>query len=102
MRNVSIDPRDAIKCGIMHGNQYFVDTCLVFGAVNGTLIFQSISDAIRHILLQEGVEVWNYIDDVFAAIEGDAADDSFHQVHTLITRLGLPLNPDKLSPPTTL
>ena len=46
--NVPIDPCDAIKCGFQLDGQYYVDKCLVFGAVNGTFIFQRISDAIQH------------------------------------------------------
>ena len=51
-RNVPIDPRDAIKCGFQQDGSYFIDKCLVFGSVNGTFIFQRISDAIRHMLAE--------------------------------------------------
>ena len=68
-RNVPIDPRDAIKCGFQESGEYYVDKCLVFRAVNGTFIFQRISDAIRYMLAQDNIYVWNYIDDVFAAVE---------------------------------
>ena len=69
-RNVPIDPRDAIKCGIQHEEAFYVDRRLVFGAVNGTMIFQRISDAVRFILREQGLSVWNYLDDMFAAKEG--------------------------------
>ena len=48
-RNVPIDPGNAIKCGLEHDEQFYIDKQLVFGAVNGTMIFQRISDAIRYI-----------------------------------------------------
>ena len=64
-RNVPIDPRDAIKCGTRHRGNFYVDKNLVFGAVNGTLIFERISDAIVSIMRAEGAIVWNYIDDLF-------------------------------------
>ena len=38
-RNVPGDPRDAIKCGIQHEGQYYMDKTLVFGAVKVTMIF---------------------------------------------------------------
>ena len=38
-RNMLVDLRDAIKCGFQLDNKYYVDKCLVFGAVNGTAIF---------------------------------------------------------------
>ena len=81
-QNVPIDPRDAIKCGFQQEGSYFIDKCLVFGAVNSTFIFQRISDAIRHILAEEDILVWNYIDDIFAAVESSGGDEKFHRVHT--------------------
>ena len=101
-RNVPIDPRDAIKCGITFQNQFYVDKFLVFGAVNGTMIFQRISDAVRHMLRQEGMIVWNYIDDVFAAFEAEGSDSKFNNMCQLITDLGLPLNPKKVEPPSDI
>ena len=52
-RNVMVDPRDAIKCGIQHNGQFFIDKALVFEAVMGTKIFQRISDAIAFIMIQK-------------------------------------------------
>ena len=49
----------------------------VFGAVNGTMIFQMISDAIRHMLAKEEVVVWNYIDDIFATWEEEGSSEKF-------------------------
>ena len=89
-----------MKCGIVHNGAYYIDSHLVFGAVNGTMIFQRISDAIRYMLAQDGIEVWNYIDDTFAAIEEVGATEKFEKLCNLITELGLPLNPDKVQPPS--
>ena len=59
---------------------------LVFGAVNGTMIFQRISDAIRHMLMKQEVIVWNYIDDIFAAWESEGSNKRFQTLCTLIKR----------------
>ena len=99
-RNVPIDPGDTIKCGICHEGSYYVDKHLVFGAVNGTMIFQCISDAIRHMLSTQDVRVWNYIDDIFAAWESEGSDEKFEALCTLIKELGLPLNDKKVEPPS--
>ena len=82
------------KMGVILSNK-----CLVFGAVNGTFIFQRISDAIRHMLAEEDIHVWNYIDDVFAAVESEGSEYKFHRVHTLISELGLTLNEQKAQAP---
>ena len=93
--------RDAIKCGFQLDNKYYVDKCLVFGAVNGTAIFQRISDSIRFMLAKEGIVIWNCIDDMFAAVESVGGDGKFQKVHSLVTELGLPLNGDKVQAPCT-
>ena len=98
-RNVPIDPRDAIKCGIAHKGSYFIDKNLVFGAVMGTMFFQRISSAIKFILEQENTVIWSYIDDLFAAVEGREAQDKFEKMCSTVTDLGLPLNPDKVKSP---
>ena len=53
-------------------------------------------------MLQEaGIQVLNYIDDTFTAVESDGSEDKFHAICDLITTLGLPLNPDKVAPHNT-
>ena len=99
-RNVPVDPRDAVKCGIQHEGQFYLDKFLVFGAVNGTMIFERISDAIRYVLGEQKVTVWNYIDDTFAAVEEKGADEKFKIVCSVIQELGLPLNPEKVQEPS--
>ena len=100
-RNVPIDPRDAIKCGIAFDGKYCVDKFLIFGAMNGTMIFQRISDAIRYILAQENMPVWNYIDNIFAAWEEQGSGDKFKDMCKLIHDLGLLLNDKKVELPSS-
>ena len=99
-KNIPIDPRDAVKCGIQVGGSYYVDKSLVFGAVNGTLIIQRVSGAIVEIMKgTHKVDLWNYIDDVFSAIEASKANRVFEDLCSLIQQLGLPLNDKKLQGP---
>ena len=93
---VPVDPHDAIKCGIQHNGKFYIDKRLVFGADNGTMIFQRISDAVWFTLAQGGLNVWNYIDDTFAAAEEKGANQKFDLMCSTITDVGLPLNPDKV------
>ena len=95
-RNIRIDPGDAMKCGVQHQGGYYVDKSLVFGAINGTNIFQCVSDAIRYILAQENRHIYNYIDDMFQANTKEGADSTFHRLCDLIKELGLPSIPKKL------
>ena len=77
-----------------------MDKHLVFGATNGTMIFQRISDAIRHMLSIQNVTVWNNIDDIFTAWESEGSDEKFETLCTMIKELGLPLNEKKVEPPS--
>ena len=63
------------------------------------MIFQRISDAVRRMLLEQGIRTWNYIDDTFAAFERPDADMKFNTMCNLMQELGLPLNPDKVNWP---
>ena len=101
-RNVRLDPADVMKLGICHEGENYINKSLAFGAVHGTAIFQRITDAIRNILRSEGIVIWNYIDDLFACVEEDKAEYVFRRMYELIEQLGLPINPDKVVPPTTV
>ena len=45
-RQIKIDPADIDLLGLKFDNQYFIDRSVVFGARNGSLIFQRCTDAI--------------------------------------------------------
>ena len=64
------------------------------------MIFQRISDDIRHMLSQDNIIVWNYIDDIFAAWESQGSIDKFETLCNLVRDLGLPLNDEKVEPPS--
>ena len=62
-RNIKIDPRDAIKCGLRHQGQ--------FGAIMSTKIFQRISDAIAYIMQQNSRKIPHrslYLNHIFITI----------------------------------
>ena len=65
-RHIRIDPGDIDLLGIRHSNAY-INTFLAFSFKHGSTSFQPCSDAIRHIMRQNGVpHLWNYIDNWFA------------------------------------
>ena len=91
---------DAVKLGIQYDGSYYLDTSLVFGAVNGTAMFQHISDAVHRILASENICVWNYINDIFACLPASKAKAGYRRIVELVMKLGLPINDNKLVPPT--
>ena len=99
-RNLRINPGDALKLWVHHNNAYFMDKSLAFGAAHGTAISQRVTDAIRRIMAAEKMGIWNYIDDLFACVPEQEAETVFNRLCKLVTELGLPINEDKLVPPS--
>ena len=79
-----------------------MDKFLAFGAVHGTGLFQHITDFIRYILTKQGFVVFNYIDDIYVCCHVDQASYIFKALTQFISAVGLPINPDKVFPPTTV
>ena len=95
-RHVPIDPGDAIHWGMKWRNKYYVDKFLAFGAVHRTAIFQRITYFIRFLLAKQGICVFNYIDDIYACCHVDTAEHAFQSLNSVITEVGLPMNPQKV------
>ena len=58
-----LDPIDYDLLGLHHA-AYYVDTCLPFGYRNGSALFDSLSDAVCHIMRQCNFDIINYIDNI--------------------------------------
>ena len=95
-RNLRVDSVDAYKFGIKWNNKYCLDVALAFGWFHGSASFQMMSDAILHIFLH----IFAYIDDFIIVSEENDAMRHYHALFDLFTELGLPMNQNKLSPPT--
>ena len=79
--------------------RFYVDKFLAFGAVHRTAIFQCITDFIRFILAEQGIVVFNYIDDIYACCHVDQAAHAFKMLNDVIQEVGLPVNPQKVFSP---
>ena len=100
-RNLRADPVDALKFGIKWQDKYFLDGGIAFGWVHGTSAFQMAADAIAHIMKKRGCQLFPYIDDFVGVVEKNEADSHFQYLTSLLQELGLPLNWDKHTPPST-
>ena len=69
--------------------------------MHGTAIFERITNFIRFILAKQGIQIFNYIDDIYACCHKDVAQEAFEALTLVIERVGLPINPAKVFPPTT-
>ena len=86
----------------MWQNKYYIDKNLAFGAIHGMAIFERITNLIRFILAKQGVNIFNYIDDIYACCHKDVANEAFDALTLVIEQVGLPINPSKVFPPTTV
>ena len=99
-RNIRVDPVDAVKLGIHWEGQYFLDLSAAFGWAHGSAAFQRVSDAIVYIMRRHGYDLVAYIDDYIGVAPASSAESQFQFLSDLLTRLGLPMNPDKRVPPS--
>ena len=99
-RHIKLDPKKYDLLGLRH-NGYYVDTCLPFGYCNGSVIFQHLSDAVRHIMCQRQFDVTNYINDLLGIDLPSKIDASYDTLRHLLHKLGFEISEKKLEPPTT-
>ena len=99
-RNLKVDPVDALKLGIQWDGMYFLDQSVAFGWTHGSAAFQMVSDVVTFIMQKHGAKVFAYIDDYIGISEACDARRHFDDLHALLLRLGLPINQQKLSPPS--
>ena len=99
-RNLRVDPADSLKFGIQWQGNLYLNVVIVFGWTLGTAAFQLCSDAIAFIMAKQNVKLYCYIDDYVAVVPRARAEAAFQCLRTLVQDLGLPVNPDKLTPPT--
>ena len=99
-RNLRADPVDSLKFGIYWRGKYYVDVGIACGWTHGSASFQILSDAIAYIMSKEGIQLRCYIDDYIAVVPKSMAHAAFTRLCDVLNELGLPINHDKLTPPT--
>ena len=99
-RNLKVDPVDALKFGIQWDGLYFLDQSVAFGWTHGSAAFQMVSDAVTFIMHKHGAKIFAYIDDYIGISDACDAKRHFNDLHALLIHLGLPINQQKLSPPS--
>ena len=64
-------------------------------------MFQMVADAIAHVMSTRGGKVLPYVDDFVIVAEEGLTQGLFCDLANLFTEVGLPMNPDKIIPPST-
>ena len=99
-RNLRVDPVDATKFGISWQGKFYLDPSVTFGWTHGSAASQMVSDAVTYILKASGCRIFPYIDDYVGVASRDDAERQFWLLYDLLSALGLPINKDKLDPPS--
>ena len=100
-RNLRVDAVDAFKFGIQWKGRYYLDVAVAFSWIHGSASFQMASDAILYMVRQENCSIFAYIDDFIVVASQEDAMRQFVKFSELFKELGLPMNPDKICPPTS-
>ena len=98
--NLRVDLADALKLGLKWADAFYVNLAVPFGWKHGSGSFQILSDAISHIMAKEGVKLHCYIDDYIVVTSKSKASEQFAMLCDLLDELSLPMNKDKLTPPS--
>ena len=103
-RQLRVDPLDYPLLAIKHNGLIFVDICPSFGCRASGSAQQRVSNAVVHMMKNEGHDILAYVDDFCGTAASLAeATAGFNDFHTLTQQLGLKLAPEKTcSPATTL
>ena len=98
-RNLRADHVDALKLGISWADKWYIDPAIAFGWASGTSAFQMVADAISFIMAKENCKIFAYMDDFIGVAPRAVAATHFQKLSDLLTELGLPMNPQKKTPP---
>ena len=104
-RLIPVQPTDWNLLGIHWKQNYYVDTCLLFGLRSAPYLFNHFSSALQWILEHNyGVQhLLHYLDDFFTAgpTDSDVCEKSLNTMLTLCSVLNVPIKPLKVEGPTT-
>ena len=79
LRNLPVDPVDALKLGIKWNNKFYLDKSVAFGWIFGMASFQLLSDFIAY-FMRNHCKLHSYIDDYVAVLLKRKADEAFDQL----------------------
>ena len=101
-RQISIDPRDYNLVSFIWGKHIFCDTVLSMGLKSAASICQRVTNAISFIMVQFGIAILNYLDDLAGAERRENAEFAYICLGTVLQKCGIEEAIDKASPPSEI
>ena len=100
-RNLRSDPFDYSVLGLSWGDNTYIDLGVPFGVKGGALAMQMSSDCITYLMGTQGYWACTYLDDTVCVSSPSKANSAYLSLQNLILSLGLPINKQKLEPPSS-
>ena len=101
-RQISIDPKDYNLVSFVWHKHIFCDTVLSMGLKSAANICQRATNAISFIMLQIGIAILNYLDDLAGAEKKEKAFFAYHCLGAILKKCGFEEALDKASPPSEI
>ena len=101
-RQISVDPRDYNLISFVWRKHIFCDTVLSMGLRSAAYICQRTTNAISFILLQLGIAILNYLDDLAGAERKENAIFAYNCLGTVLQKCGFEESVEKASPPSEI
>lgn len=101
-RQLSIDPHDYNLVSFVWGKHIFCDLVLSMGLKSAAMICQRVTNAISFIMLQLGVAILNYLDDLAGAEKRENAEFAYNCLGAVLHKCGFEEAFDKSSPPSEI
>ena len=101
-RQIPIDPGDYHLVSYIWKKHLFCDTVLSMGLRNAAYICQRVTNAIAFIMLQIGIAILNYLDDLAGVENKSNAHFAYYCLGEVLAKCGLVESVDKASPPSEI
>ena len=100
-RQIFVDPGDMHLLAFKWKDKIYVDRTLPFGLRSAAYICQRVTNMIRFLLKERGIDIVNYIDDLGGADTPNVAHHSFNVLRQTLSDIGAEENMKKACPPST-
>ena len=101
-RQISVDPKNYNLVSFVWKKHIFCDTVLSMGLRSAANICQRVTNAISFIMLQMGIAILNYLDDLAGAERQDNAIFAYSCLGTVLQKCGFVESIEKASPPSEI
>ena len=101
-RQICVDPKDWPLVSFVWNKHVFCDTVLSMGLRSAANICQRVTNAISFMMLQIGIAILNYLDDLAGAESKENAVFAFNCLGAILQKCGFEESKEKATPPSEI